>query len=353
MNNIITQLQLTNFTKFSDLTIDFSPRINVIIGENSSGKTHLLKAAYALCTGRSSFKNDAKIDDDDLSNAVTAKLLKVFMPLDGRLGNIRRHGAGNSGNAQLQAEFASDKKVRLSFHTNSKSVVMQDRTAYAQILPASVYIPTKEVLSIMEGLPSLYTKFALSFDQTYADIFAWLELPPARPEQIVGRTRWAMEEIEKRIGGRFIFHGGGRVTFKAGDDEYSANDMAEGFRKAGMLLRLLETTAIQPGISGPLFWDEPETNMNPKLIRLLVDIVLEMSRMDQQIIIATHDYVMLKWFDLCAQKTDQIRFHTLLQNESTGEITVESVDSFSEIRPNAISNTYAELYDEDVKRALG
>jgi predicted ATPase len=129
--------------------------------------------------------------------------------------------------------------------------------------------------------------------------------------------------------------------------------MAEGFRKAGMLLRLLETTAIQPGISGPLFWDEPETNMNPKLMRLLVEILLEMSRMDQQIIIATHDYVLLKWLDLQLLKTDHIRFHTLYQDDSTGEIKVESVDSFSGIKKNAISNTFAELYDEDVKRALG
>ena len=61
MNNVITQLQLTNFTKFSNLTIKFSPGINIIIGENGTGKTHLLKAAYALCTGRSSFKSDAEI----------------------------------------------------------------------------------------------------------------------------------------------------------------------------------------------------------------------------------------------------------------------------------------------------
>ncbi len=345
MNNVITRLQLINFTKFNDLTIDFSPRINVIIGENSTGKTHLLKAAYSLCTGRSSFKNDEEIDDDDLSSAVTAKLLKVFMPLDKKLGNLRRHGAGNAGNAQMQAILASDKKLHLSFHTNSKSVVLQDRAAYAQALPASVYIPTKEVLSIMEGLPSLYMMFALSFDQTYADIFAWLELPPARPEQIVGRTRWAMEEIEKTIGGKFIFHGGGRVTFKAGDDEYSANDMAEGFRKAGMLLRLLETTAIQPGISGPLFWDEPETNMNPKLMRLLVEILLELSRNGQQVIVATHDYVLLKWFQLLSNKGDgdYVLFHALDRNQDTGAITLKSTNNYLDITPNAIVEAFNEL----------
>lgn len=353
MNNAIAQLQLTNFTKFSELTIDFSPRVNVIIGENGTGKTHLLKAAYALCAGRSSLKNDAEIDDDDLNNAVSEKLLKVFMPLDNKLGNLRRHGAGNAGNAQMQARFATDKQIRLSFHTNSKAIVFQERAAYDQALPAPVFIPTKEVLSIMEGFASLYKKFALSFDQTYADIIDWLDLPPARPEQIVGRTRWAMEEIEKTIGGKFVFHGGGRVTFKTADTEFSANAMAEGFRKAGMLLRLLETTAIQPGISGPLFWDEPETNMNPKLMRLLVEIVLEMARMDQQIIIATHDYVLLKWFDLLSANTGLVRFHSLHMDKEAGDIKVASTDNYLNVAPNAIDDAFGDLVDQEIEKDMG
>ena len=243
MNHAITQLQLSNFTKFGELSFDFSPRINVIIGANGTGKTHLLKAAYALCCGRNNFKTDAEIDSDDLGNAVSAKLLGVFMPLDNKIGNLRRNGVGNSGNAQLRAVFASEKKLHLSFHTNSKSVVMHDRSAYDQAQPASVYIPTKEVLSFMEGFASLYKKFNLSFDQTYADIVDWLDLPPARSEQIDGKPKWAIDEIEKTIGGKFVFHGGGRVTFKTVDAEFSANAMAEGFRKAGMLLSILTPQA--------------------------------------------------------------------------------------------------------------
>lgn len=352
MNNVITQLQLINFTKFGDLVIDFSPKINVIIGENSTGKTHLLKAAYAVIAGRGHVKDETEINTDDLSSAITTKLLKVFMPLDGKLGNLRKQGAGNAGNAQLRARFATDSQIHATFHTNSKSIVFQDRSAYNRPLPLPVFIPTKEVLSIMAGFASLYQKFALSFDQTYADIVNSLDLPEARPEQVVERTQWAMKQIKETIGGRFLFHGGGRVTFKTVDAEFSANAMAEGFRKAGILLRLLETTALQPGVSGPLFWDEPEANMNPKLMRLLVDILLEFSRMGQQIIIATHDYVFLKWLDLLPQAGDHVRFHTLYQDESTGEIAVNSVDSFDHIKRSAISDTFAELYDADVERAL-
>ena len=34
---MIVQLQLENFTTFKHIEIDFSPKINVIIGENGTG----------------------------------------------------------------------------------------------------------------------------------------------------------------------------------------------------------------------------------------------------------------------------------------------------------------------------
>ena len=43
---MITQLQLKNFTVFTELAIDFSPGINIIIGENGTGTTQLFKADH-------------------------------------------------------------------------------------------------------------------------------------------------------------------------------------------------------------------------------------------------------------------------------------------------------------------
>ena len=45
--SMITHLRIKNFTAFNDLAIEFSPGINIIIGENSTGKTQLLKAVLA------------------------------------------------------------------------------------------------------------------------------------------------------------------------------------------------------------------------------------------------------------------------------------------------------------------
>ena len=38
-----------------------------------------------------------------------------------------------------------------------------------------------------------------------------------------------------------------------------------------------------------LLWDEPEANINPKLIPVLTEIILELGRNGAQIFLATHD----------------------------------------------------------------
>ena len=45
---MLEQLQVKKFTVFHDEQFDFSKGLNVIVGENSAGKSHLLKLAYAL-----------------------------------------------------------------------------------------------------------------------------------------------------------------------------------------------------------------------------------------------------------------------------------------------------------------
>ena len=87
----------------------------------------------------------------------------------------------------------------------------------------------------------------------------------------------------------------------------------------------------------------------------LVLALLELARNGQQVILATHDYVLLKWFDLLMDKGkgDHVVFHHLYREAGSDDILQESQADFSIVGRSAISNTFAELYDEDVKRALG
>lgn len=350
---MIKSLHLQNFTNFQDVKIDFSDEINVIIGENGTGKTHILKAIYAQYAN---VKENT--DSEDLVKSLTSKMVNVFKPLDDKLGKLRRHGVPE--NASISADFIregrDDTHLATTFHTNSKNIAVQKSTNYAEYNSAPVFIPTKEVLSFMQGFVSLYNKYELSFDQTYADLCSLLDLPPLKPEQLSPKSKWAMEQLEGVCGGKFIFSGGGKVTFKTNEDlELSANAMAEGFRKAGVLSRLLENGSITPGISGPLIWDEPEANLNPKLLKLLVDILSELASQGQQIILTTHNYVLLKRFDMVDEKLDhrQVRYHSLSRNPDTQQIEVHSTDDYSDIHNNPIDEAFESILNEEILNEIG
>ena len=45
---MLKKLTLQNFTTFQNAEFNFSKGINIIIGENSSGKSHILKLAYSV-----------------------------------------------------------------------------------------------------------------------------------------------------------------------------------------------------------------------------------------------------------------------------------------------------------------
>src|SRR5579872_4272125 len=47
----LTKLEIRNFTVFEKADFSFAPGINVFIGENGTGKSHVLKALYAMLKG--------------------------------------------------------------------------------------------------------------------------------------------------------------------------------------------------------------------------------------------------------------------------------------------------------------
>jgi AAA15 family ATPase/GTPase len=353
---MINKLSLKKFTVFHDFEIEFAKGVNVIVGENGTGKSHLLKAGYALCSGNNRIVERGKSENGELADDITNKILGLFLPLDEKLGKLRSSGSGSEGASEMAATFGPKPcDVRVTFNNNSSKVVVQGSCdQYEQYAWKPSFIPTKEVLSFMKGFNSLYERFQLSFDQTYRDLILSLELPELRSDRLHEKSKWAMEGIEEICKGKFVFHGSGKVTFVSETGEYSANVMAEGFRKIGIVKRLLETGSIEPGVSGPLFWDEPESNLNPTLSKFLVEVLLELARNGQQVILATHDYVLLKWLDLLSDDAheDHVGYHALFRTED-GHIDVETTQNYLAVDPNAIADTFGKIYDAEVQRSFG
>ena len=376
---MITHLQLKNFTAFTELAIDFSPGINIIIGENGTGKTQLLKAVLAM--------SGPEARGEQADEQLARKLCRLYQPLSGKVGELRR--AGTRGDAQLSTTFASGQLITAKFN-GSAEVVKVTPASVGEALPA-IFIPTKEVLSLVRGLtaeqPDLPTIERI-FDDGYLDLARKLVREGANDldakVQLDPKFASIVPRLANLIGGRYELHGG-RFCFQSGAyieklgassaatkaaqsfqnsvqkfvaskaPLLSSGMTAEGFRKIGVLQRLLSNGSLNPGTSGPLLWDEPESNLNPKLMRDLVQALLELARNGQQVILATHDYVLLKWFDLLMDKGkgDQVRFHVLSRDADTGQVRRDSMDDYRAIEPNAIADTFNELTKEQVARKMG
>ena len=49
----IKKLELQNFRNYSQISLDFSPGVNLIVGKNAQGKTNLLEAVIYMGSGKS------------------------------------------------------------------------------------------------------------------------------------------------------------------------------------------------------------------------------------------------------------------------------------------------------------
>ena len=115
------------------------------------------------------------------------------------------------------------------------------------------------------------------------------------------------------------------------------NMVAEGLRKFGTLQKLLINGSLTPQTT--LFWDEPEANLNPQLLRELAKVLAELARQGFQIILATHSMSLLKQFHILAKHPSEqplpIRYFGL--NAQPGQpTTVTRRDDF-EYLPDVVA----------------
>nr|VFK31118.1 MAG: AAA domain-containing protein, putative AbiEii toxin, Type IV TA system [Candidatus Kentron sp. MB]VFK76881.1 MAG: AAA domain-containing protein, putative AbiEii toxin, Type IV TA system [Candidatus Kentron sp. MB] len=332
----ISRIIFQRFTAFEKLDVSPSPGINVLIGANGTGKTHLMKTVYAAC------------DITKTGERYAEKLTKTFLPSGRALGRpVKRRQGSTKSKVGIYREGL---KLICSFsnHATNTAKITGARDWEGEKVE-SVYIPVKEMLSNAPGFRSLYSQRAIHFEAVYADILDRAYLPPLLGPTDSSRKR-LLETLQKTMEGKVMIKDEEFfLRNKQGNLEFSL--LAEGIRKLGLLWLLIQNGTLLNG--SVLFWDEPETNLNPKLFGPLMDILLELQRLEVQIFLATHDYVILKELDLRMRPEDNVLFHSLYRDRDSGEILCHSSDQYLGIHPNAIQETFLDLFDRDVKRDLG
>lgn len=335
---MLTRFKTSNFTVFTEVDVSFAPGVNIFIGKNGTGKTHLMKVLYAACSVMS--------EKEDRTFA--QKLNGVFMPQSiGRL--VHRSKGRGSGRVTVYRRNEDDSRER----SITCDITTLNKTSVSHSLwkesnqAESIFIPVKDMLANAPGFRSLFSQKKLAFEEVYLDIIDKAFLPIVRGKQSPERVK-LLNILNKAMSGRVVEK---NETFymrnSSGELEFSL--LAEGYRKLGLLYRLIQNETLTKGTM--LFWDEPEANLNPQLSQTVVQILLELQRMGVQIFIATHDYVLLKEFDLAATEADNILYHTLYKDDE-GIVRHESSSDLGSLYPNAIDETFSRILDDEIRRGI-
>lgn len=335
---MITRFKASNFTVFTEMDVIFSPGVNIIIGKNGTGKTHLMKVLYSACS----------VMGEKEDRSFAQKLNGVFMPRSiGRLVHRSQgRGAGRVVVYRRNEGEVRDRYISCDITTLNRSTVNHYQWKEAN-QAESIFIPVKDMLANAPGFRSLFSQKKLAFEEVYLDIIDKAFSPIARGKQSKEQIK-LLDILRVAMSGRVIDK---NETFymKNGSGELEFSLLAEGYRKLGLLYRLIQNETLTKGTM--LFWDEPEANLNPQLSQTIVQILLELQRMGVQIFIATHDYVLLKEFELATTAQDNVWYHTLYKDEE-GIVRHAYTEDMESLYPNAIDETFGRILDDEIRKGL-
>jgi len=322
-------LRLINFTAFADVELEFTPSINVLIGENGTGKTHVMKAMYAWQVYQSRQRAN-----------IYSTLGQLFQT--GDLSILFRMGS-RANKATVSGKFGSEE---WNYTVTRGTGIIAEAGLIATQVQRPVFVPAIDMMGHTKGFLAAANEVVIDFDLTCTDLVALMSLKrkngfeqtdvPKPLAALLGGTL-EYDEYDSRF---YLATPSGRMPMPM---------VAEGIRKVSTLVRLLQNGWLAPGST--LFWDEPEVNVNPVIMDELISAIFYLARRGMQVFLATHSYVILKELDLQANSADNVRFFSLHGSKSGTRVTTAT--SLSALEPNPISRQYASLYDRDLDRALG
>ena len=143
----LTRVKLQRFTAFEELDLELSPGINVLVGANGTGKTHLMKVCYAAC------------DVSKTGASFAEKLTELFLPSGRSPGRLVKRPRGRqTGKVEISRDETRIAASVASHHRSPRSIRVTGERAWRDSPIDSVYIPIKDMLSNAPGFGALYAQ---------------------------------------------------------------------------------------------------------------------------------------------------------------------------------------------------
>lgn len=336
---MINKVVLKNFGPLGNINWKNLGKINLIVGENGSGKSFLLKALYSAMRTIEEYKrgDDRRSESEILSE----KLYWTFQTE--KIGDLVSKTAMDS----LSCEIAfNNKEFHYKFGKDTTKNIPLLRNQTLPRTSNSIFLPAKEVLSIYHLILESREKDKLfGFDDTYLDLVRALALPRkgGRNYEEFAGSRKALEEI---LGGKVEYdENSKRWQFKKGNQKFVIGVTAEGIKKIAILDSLLANRYLDT--ESVIFIDEPESALHPAAIAKFLDIIYVLADSGVQFFLASHSYFVIKKLYLIARRKNIpipfISLHSSLQEKET-----EYDDLKNGMPDNSIIDESIRLYEEEI-----
>jgi len=360
---MLKRLHVKDFTVFAEADFEFSPGLNVIVGTNGTGKSQVLKLGYAIQLAYAAAPRGVPqvyTPTDESTQIIfvataLSRLQEVFLT-DGLPKLVRRADQAQprlARQAWIRATLGESGLGALDFRiddtagTNSGFLQMPPLGKVAEPVGKPVFIPAKEMLSLMPDIIGLSDKYADLLDATYiglarALVVPLLKNPSAAAQGVLASIGTLLQGRVEADNGRFY------LVPQQGGERFDINLVAEGYRKLGTLAYLLANGSLSQ--ENTLYWDEPEANLNPTLLRELARLLLLLANQGFQIILATHSLFLLKEFHILAhEQQTTVRYFGL--SAQPGEATQVTMRDNLELLPDIVALD-AELDQSDRFQAV-
>ena len=338
----LDRMAIKNFTAFSNAELVFSRGLNVLVGENGTGKTLLMRLPYAVLRLLVDMGREQKAPArTELQRRIAEKLVAVVRSES--LGRLARRAQGRQRCEVSLSLRPKTQSIAFSFATQSKSVKIEKLPPVLREESRPIYLPPRELLTIYPGFVPLYDAHYTEFDETWRDTCQLLGEPVKRGPR-VGEVAGLLDLLERAMGGNLERdRKSDRFYLRGSAGRMEAPLMAEGTRKLGMLAQLAATGAL--GSKACVFWDEPEANLNPALIRRVARVILDLCSQGVQMFLATHSLFLLRELEhLCATSHAEVRHRYFALGKKKDGVAVQQADDLADVDPLV-------LLDEDLEQS--
>ena len=208
------------------------------------------------------------------------------------------------------------------------------------------------MLSIYPGFIAAFERRELSLDGTIRDLCVDLSANPLRtiePPVLAD----LVAELDNAVGGKTVLRGDRFYVLLSDDWLLEAAMLAEGLRKLAAVTQLIRNGSLAERCV--LFWDEPEDNLNPKLIPLVAETLMKLAGAGIQVFIATHDYLLTNELSVAAEYRTpdglaaHTRFFCFSRPAPSEPVTIQCGDTVADLGTNPILEEFAAHYDRNQK----